>query len=387
MSDHNLHKIKANFQAPGSVRRETMDGREHLVVPVVMIVEGVLNNALLTESEFGKYAESWNGRPVPVLHPERNGQPVSANQPDIISKSTIGHIFNTKAEGGKLKAEAWIDINKAGRIGQSDLIAQLEAGEVVEVSTGYWADDEIKAGEHNGRAYETIHRNIRPDHLALLPGQEGACSVADGCGTRVNSKRGIAMKTREAFELIANKLGLKSNCNCEEQEMDLLTQAKALHKNEALTAKQLQMIQDMDEDQLAMLQAIVSAMPGKSAEPPETEEGEKEVEEMAKGEDGENVATNKSAAKTPDVDELVANKVAEHLRRHDVTQKLTANERCPFTADEMKAMEIEHLEKLEKSIRPADYSGQGGPTTHGAGPATNPLRINRGILSQRKEDK
>ena len=43
---------------------------------------------------------------------------------------------------------------------------------------------------------------------------------------------------------------------------------------------------------------------------------------------------------------------------------LTTNERCVFSADELRAMPTATLDKLAQSLRPADYSGRGGPRTH-----------------------
>lgn len=369
------------------VRREVFEGREHLVVPVVMIVEGVLNNALVASEEFGRYPESWNGRPVPVLHPEREGTPVSANQPDVIERNTIGQLFNTFVDNGKLKSEAWIDTDKARRLGHGALLEALEAGEVIEVSTGYFSDSEGRAGTFNGQEYREIHRNIRPDHLALLPGEEGACSVADGCGTRVNHK-GFGMKTKEAFNTLARALGLSTNCQCEEESTmtdDMIQRAETLKANGSLSAKQFQMIQDMDEEGRTMLRALIDAMAGIGGN--ESDTPDEEPAEM-KGDDYESNVTAQSAAIDPaKVDEMVANKVADHLRRHEVTAKLKTNERNPFSEDEMRTMSVDHLEKLEQSIRPADYSGQGGFAANSDAVDTDvqPLTIHRGVLGRREQ--
>lgn len=43
---------------------------------------------------------------------------------------------------------------------------------------------------------------------------------------------------------------------------------------------------------------------------------------------------------------------------------LTTNERCAFSADELRVMPTATLDKLAQSLRPADYSGRGGPRTH-----------------------
>jgi hypothetical protein len=385
-----LHQINANFQAePAGVRRDVFEGREHIVVPVVMICDGVLNGALVTQEEYGRHVESWNGRPVPVLHPERNGIPVSANQPDIIERNTIGLLFNARTDNGKLKADAWLDTQKAARLGYGDLVRQIEAGEVVEVSTGYFADDEARIGTFNGKEYRVIHRNIRPDHLALLPGEIGACSVADGCGTRVNSqekqKGSFAMKVNEAMVTLARALGLKSNCECEGDSMDVLKQAEGLVKANALSAKQLEALQGMEKGDLDLMAAFISAL-GQT----QTAEAMPEEEpEAAEYDEDKNMTANKDAAKAemPDIDALVANKVAEHLRRHDVVSKLVANDKNPFDEDDMKAMSVDQLVKLEKSIRPADYSGQGGFAANSDAVDTNvtPMPL-RGVI-KRKEAK
>ncbi|QDP55368.1 MAG: hypothetical protein Tp176DCM1853251_52 [Prokaryotic dsDNA virus sp.] len=360
-----LHAIRANFQAaPEGVRRDVFEGQEHLVVPVVMIVEGVLNDALVPAAEFAKFPDAWNGRPVPVLHPQENGAHISANRPDVIERNTIGQIFNARAEGGKLKADAWINTAKAGRLGYGDLIAQLESGQVVEVSTGYFSDDDMTPGEYNGKPYRMVHRNIRPDHLALLPGEIGACSAADGCGTRVNSKKGsLTMKVNEAMSTLAKALGMKSNCQCEGDGMDVLEQAKALVKANALDAKQLAAIQAMSPEDRKVMAAFIAALG-------ETEggEGEEMPEGMAETDPEEKVAPmvqSRKAQPAPkvndaDIDALVANKVAEHLRRHEVVGKLTANSANKLTDAQIKAMSVEQLEAVEQMIRPADYSGQGG---------------------------
>ena len=359
-----LHTITANFQGADGVRRDVFEGQDYLVVPVVMIVEGVLNGAMVPQSEFGRHVQSWNGRPVPVLHPEENGAAISANRPDIIERNTIGQIFNARSEGGKLRAEAWVNVAKAQRLGYGDLIVQLETGDVVEVSTGYFADDENKSGEFNGVPYHVIHRNLRPDHLALLPGQIGACSVKDGCGTRVNSKKEtFAMKVNEAWAVLSKHLGLKSNCECEDH-MDIIKQAEGMVKANAIDAKQLAAIQGMDPKDREVMAAFIAAL---GATGGEDEMGEvEEMEDAAPEEDMPAMVqtqNKKQGIKTmsdADLDTLVANRVADHLRRHDVVGKLTANEANKLTADQMKAMSVDQLEAIEQMIRPADYSGQGG---------------------------
>lgn len=184
--------------AVDEIRTETFDDRDHLVVPIVALVEGVLwpSNAPFPElalaNEFGRHPSGWDGRPVVLDHPQVDGIPVSANSPDVLAAESFGMLFNTKIDSGKLKTEAWIDIARVATLSQDvqDSVTRLQSGEVVEVSTGLFMSLELNEGTHDGEEYSGIWRDIVPDHLAILPeGTIGACSVADGCGSpRINAE-------------------------------------------------------------------------------------------------------------------------------------------------------------------------------------------------------
>lgn len=191
------------------------------------------------------------------------------------------------------------------------------------------------------------------------------------------------MKIQEAFQTLSKALGLRetranSACNCEDEKMDDLKQkAEALKANGALTAKQYSMLMEMDEEQRMMLAALIEAL-GKMAPAAQVEdEAESDDEVIVETDEREKMATN--------IDKLVAQKVEAHLRRAKVTDALVANSACPFTAEELAEMPVTHLEKLEKSLRPADYSGRGGFATNSDAVEKDvqPLRIHRGIT--RKE--
>jgi hypothetical protein len=194
-SERELFEFKANL---GEVRTEQYMGKDHLVVPVVALVEGVLHasNAeqpeLALASEFVPTTPSWNGRPVVVNHPKKNGQLVSANSPDIWENEVIGFVFNAEAENEKLKMEAWIDTARAKEMGgvAKETVEALEAGDMLEVSTGLFAATEPRQGQMDGKKFNGVWRDILPDHLAILEkGAKGACSIEDGCGTpRMNSE-------------------------------------------------------------------------------------------------------------------------------------------------------------------------------------------------------
>ena len=170
------------------LRHASFQGSDHVVVPVVALVEGVLQamNAdgpeLVLASEFSKTPQGWNGRPVVPNHPAVGNDRVSANSPGILEANELGRVFNTKVSGNKLLMEAWIDPEKAKKQ-NSDILDRLASGKTVEVSVGVFVSTEEMKGAHNGESYDRIWRDIVPDHLAMLPeGMPGACSIGDGCG-------------------------------------------------------------------------------------------------------------------------------------------------------------------------------------------------------------
>ena len=192
-------------------------GRKHLVVPVVMMVEGVHHGShgpvLHTADDLSRYPACWNGIPIAIFHPEdETGANVSANSPDIIESQAVGRVYNTHFLDGRLRAEAWLDEENMGRVSPEALQA-VRDGKPIDVSVGVFTDDEPIQGLWNNEEYVAVSRNHRPDHLAILPGAEGACSWADGCGIRANQRKGgedLTLLTQEGRPNVADPEGLKS---------------------------------------------------------------------------------------------------------------------------------------------------------------------------------
>jgi hypothetical protein len=156
------------------------------------VLEGSQGSLYYPPEEIGREPHAWNGVPLVRNHPEADGQQISARDPDVLEECGLGHVYRTVANG-KLTAEAWFDVDRVRRI-DPRILERLRRGEPIEVSTGLFVDAEPapEGATWNGRAYTHIARNYRPDHLAILPDQRGACSVADGCGVLVNEEqRGI----------------------------------------------------------------------------------------------------------------------------------------------------------------------------------------------------
>ncbi len=195
-----------------AIRNETFNGSDHLVIPVVALVEGVLqpgNSAvpeLALASEFGRHPSGWDGSPVLLSHPRNSeGVQVPATSPEIMENDVFGTLFNTKLDGSKLKTEAWIDLDRVNELGgeAQETVSRIQSGDLVEISTGLFSSIERITGTFNDEEFNGIWRNVVPDHLALLPeGVRGACSIDDGCGTP---------RTNQAVQC-ASRCGTCSEC-------------------------------------------------------------------------------------------------------------------------------------------------------------------------------
>jgi len=174
----------------GEPRTEYLNGKEHLVVPMVLIVPGVLNGSkgplFYPSDELSKDPSVWNNVPMVVYHPMHDGKAISARQPSVLNKSFVGCVFNAKFDG-KLVAEGWFDVERTRRV-DSRILRSLESHNPIELSTGLRTEEDPTPGVFNSVKYDAVARNYVPDHLAILPDQKGACSLKDGCGVLINEK-------------------------------------------------------------------------------------------------------------------------------------------------------------------------------------------------------
>ncbi len=213
-----FQKITAAFE--GVTRFDKMKGKQFLVAPMVMMVEGVHDGSngplFYPAKELKASVPFWNSKPVIVYHPERNGRPISACDPDILTGRGVGVIMNTSYIDGKLKAEAWIDVERANIV-DDRIMEAIDNGEMMELSTGLVTECEMVEGEWNEEEYTGILSNFHPDHLALLPDLKGACSIEDGAGfLRLNEAKDnfildvTTLADKERKYVLADKNGVIS---------------------------------------------------------------------------------------------------------------------------------------------------------------------------------
>lgn len=169
-------------------KKVTWNGKAYLVAPVTMLRPGVLPGSAgplyYSEEQVAKEPKRWNGIPIVNGHPkDANGKHLSARDPDILSKYGIGTVYRSKVKGKNLAAEGWFDEERTKTIAPK-VYEALTKGEKIESSTGLDLNAKAapKGAVHNGVAYKFDTSDYRPDHLAVLTDETGACSVKDGCG-------------------------------------------------------------------------------------------------------------------------------------------------------------------------------------------------------------
>lgn len=203
--------ITMNITPGAKTRIETLEGREHVVVPMVMMVEGVHNGSsgpiLYPWEELSKTPQIWNQKPVVVYHPAG-----SACDPDVVNNRKIGVIMNAKADekSKRLPAEAWLERSRADAVDKR-IFTAVDNNEMMELSTGLYVDAEMTAGDWKGEEYVAVARNLRSDHLAVLPDKIGACSINDGAGLLRNELKKGKMPKNEMMKRIMSLFGVTDN--------------------------------------------------------------------------------------------------------------------------------------------------------------------------------
>jgi hypothetical protein len=184
-----LHALKSH-----ALRTEMFEGREHVVVPLILLVEGVHEGSggpvYYPPEELADTPEVWDGTPITVGHPiDGRGNPVSAQVPQVLETRSIGRVFHSSYDPAitGVRAEGYIDKQKTIAI-DGRLLAMIENGDAIELSTGVFTNDDGSPGNWKGEKFAATATNYRPNHVALLPDAVGACSVADGCGVRLNQE-------------------------------------------------------------------------------------------------------------------------------------------------------------------------------------------------------
>jgi len=152
------NQVTANLER--SIRYAELEGRMHIICPMVMITEGVHAGSqgplYYSSNTLQRNPSVWNGKPLVVYHPEMDGVGISACSPEVFNASKIGTIFNTTWDG-KLRCEAWIDVTRCEEV-DPRIMEAIRKGQIMEVSTGLYTQLNGTPGVWNGEEFDaSIH--------------------------------------------------------------------------------------------------------------------------------------------------------------------------------------------------------------------------------------
>lgn len=384
------------------LKLKSLDGKSYLTGSVVMAKEMVMNGLMYPKEELKRAVPGWNGRPVTVGHPKSDdGAFITANDPKVLDETQIGFIFDAyyRDTDNKLTANVWLDASKLDKF--PDVREVIANEKMLEVSTGLFLDLVTEEGVHNGKKYKGKAVNHLPDHLALLPNEVGACSVADGAGfPRVNVMLGTNEVTfRERSRLLRQALQakLQSEYFYIEEIFDAsVVVYKGTEGTDGLFAydytfdketgtltlgEGVEVFQKIEYPPISTLGANMDEVKNVGDKPAAEPEAagnaapEKPAEGAVAEKPAETPGVNKGTpvvpapapeAATPEVNAEQAEALALlAASKQEAIAKIMANSEAGFTEDELKVMPYAQLKKIAAlagtTQAKVDMSGLGGP--------------------------
>ncbi len=180
-----------------AIRRETINGRPHWIVPSYTLPANVvMNEVLYPASEIEKHYRSLEGRLAPLGHPMVNGAFVSASDPEAINQNHHGAFNrNVKRAGNRIYAEKFIDVEVAQRTEKGrELLQRLEALEAgtdgtppIHTSAALFIEKIAANAEGEAQGYKWVAKIQTIDHDAILLNEVGAATPEQGVGLMVNA--------------------------------------------------------------------------------------------------------------------------------------------------------------------------------------------------------
>lgn len=190
------------------IRRETYNGREHLVVPSYTLPFGiVMNREYYPEAEIIANYQSLEGTLAPLGHPTVDGKFVSAFSPEGLNTGFCGAWNrNVELRGNRVYVEKWVDVETASHSEQGrELLARLEALEKGENKDPIWSSVAVyrqrmpATEEMKAQGADSVVKIMSIDHDAILLHEPPAASPEQGVGLMVNTDQAkplmaVAMK-------------------------------------------------------------------------------------------------------------------------------------------------------------------------------------------------
>lgn len=259
-------RAKANMAA---IRRERRNGRDVIIVPSATLPDNVVMNGIKYPADEIKASfETLNRTPAPLGHPTINGAFVSASDPEGINIGWIGaHNENARQEHGRVMLDKVIDVVRANESpGGKAVLAAIETGDPIHTSTGLLC----MLDDADGDDHDSIARDMIFDHDAILIGEDGAATPAQGVGMMVNSAgeeiqviNSVIEETDQeidwAVEAIARAADRRERAPVVEQMKAAIMKALGLEREPNLTSNAKENT-SMDKEQFDALSEKVNAI-------------------------------------------------------------------------------------------------------------------------------
>ncbi|EMH1770672.1 hypothetical protein R4U62_001891 [Proteus mirabilis] len=186
-----------------SIRRETYNGREHIIIPSYTLPANVImNGEFYPEAEIKANYKSMEGTIAPLGHPTVDGRYVSAFSPEGLNQGFVGAWNrNVTLKGNRVYSEKWVDVEKAMESsGGQRLMAKLVALEKGESSEPIWSSVAVfrerteapKELQEQGAQWVVKIHSI--DHDAILLDEPPAAGPDKGVGLMVNADQAVSLK-------------------------------------------------------------------------------------------------------------------------------------------------------------------------------------------------
>lgn len=182
-----------------AVRRQSIDGVEHIIVSSATLPDDVvMNGGLYPAAEIEKSFGTLELTLAPIEHPtDSGGAFISASDPRAIHGFHAGAFnMNVRRENGRVHIDKFINVAEALKTERGkrllDRIEELETSSdprAIHTSVGVWlTPEQLKEPQTNaaGDEFTWVARDLAFDHDAILLDSVGAAQPHQGVGIAVN---------------------------------------------------------------------------------------------------------------------------------------------------------------------------------------------------------
>ena len=210
-------------------------------------------------------------KPMTLLHPTKDQTPESLLNPETVQALSCGSVGVPFADSYRVFTEIMVT--------RADAVASVLTGQTLGLSCGYTCDIEWTSGNWLGQDYDCIQRNIRYNHVALVPrpraGDDATIRLDDaGAPGPVPSEYLTIEKepnmdykkvNLDGVEYQAEAQVITALTKAQEQVAALNSQVDQLRTDAADSAKKVSTLEGERDSLKERLDAAEKEMPGKIA--------------------------------------------------------------------------------------------------------------------------